>query len=77
MWGLALLVAASADRDAFFEIYFLNTTKLLRDYFISEISSLDFKVKGVTNGDFCLREDSLQVGHRALGLRMRSTHNQS
>lgn len=77
VWGLALLIAAAAGRDAFLKVCFFNTTKLLRDYFVGEISSLNFEVKGVTIGDFCLRKDSLKVGLRALGLRVRSTYNQS
>lgn len=77
VWDLALLIAAAAGRDAFLKVCFFNTTKLLRDYFVSEISSLNFEVKGVTNGDFCLGKDSLKVGLRALGLRVRSTYNQS
>ena len=75
VWGLALLIAATASGNAFFKICFLNTTKLLRDYFVGEISSLYSEVKGVTNGDFCLRKDSVKIGLRALGLRVRSTHN--
>jgi len=77
VWGLALLIAATAGRDAFLKVYFLNTTKLLRDYFVGEISPLNSEVKGVTNGDFCLRKDSLKSGHGTLGLRVRSTYNQS
>ena len=63
VWGKAVLVAATAGGNAFFKICFLNTAKLLGYDFVGEICPLYFKVKGITNGDFCLGKDLLKVCH--------------